>query len=390
MSFAADAGQDVTLSTSVAFITSPAIQEPVDLVGGRQIARLENIGTAPDLRQPAIQLASLDMHFDPVIAARVEDFQNAPNPALKINAVAHQFPTVDRSGQGDAFVPLRPALSRLFNFSNGLESARRQALIFDADASRPAALLSGSGAYDVQADGATQFVPWAKGQSPILAHDPDAVGQGATPHSVKVYGPQMHLVMLDGATPKIARSIALSSTTPVAQDAVPVTISAATLDPAYQRRVALLANHQPDFEQLISPDQAVAEQHCLAQAIYFEARSESPQGQAAVAQVIFNRVKSGLYPKTVCGVVFQNRRMHNACQFSFACNGQSLAIVEPKFWQEAKEIAKKVTEGQTYIAKLGDATHYHANYVRPSWARHMKKVDVIGHHIFYKTRANQS
>src|SRR5487761_2065906 len=111
MSFAADAGQDVTLSTSVAFMSSPAIREPVDLVGGRQIARLENIGSARYMHQPAIQLASLDMHFDPVVAARVEDYRNAPNPELKTNAIPNKFPTVDRSGKGDAFVPLRPALS---------------------------------------------------------------------------------------------------------------------------------------------------------------------------------------------------------------------------------------------------------------------------------------
>ncbi len=39
-----------------------------------------------------------------------------------------------------------------------------------------------------------------------------------------------------------------------------------------------------------------------------------------------------------------------------------------------------------YMASVGAATHYHATYVRPRWARTMNKVDKIGRHIFYETR----
>jgi spore germination cell wall hydrolase CwlJ-like protein len=66
------------------------------------------------------------------------------------------------------------------------------------------------------------------------------------------------------------------------------------------------------------------EQRCLAEAVYFEARSEPEAGQAAVAQVVLNRVRSGLYPTSVCGVVYQNRHRHLACQFTFACEGKAL------------------------------------------------------------------
>ena len=64
------------------------------------------------------------------------------------------------------------------------------------------------------------------------------------------------------------------------------------------------------------------EQKCLANAIYFEARGETLRGQAAVAQVVLNRVRNPAYPETICGVVYQNQNLKNRCQFSFACDGK--------------------------------------------------------------------
>lgn len=125
------------------------------------------------------------------------------------------------------------------------------------------------------------------------------------------------------------------------------------------------------------------EQRCLAEAVYFEARSEGEEGGAAVAQVVLNRVRSGDYPGSVCGVVYQNRHRYLACQFSFACMGKSLRITEPRQWEVAMRIARDVYEGRIYLEEVGDATHYHADYVQPDWAKKLKKVDVIGRHIFY-------
>jgi spore germination cell wall hydrolase CwlJ-like protein len=122
---------------------------------------------------------------------------------------------------------------------------------------------------------------------------------------------------------------------------------------------------------------------CLAEAVYFESRSEPERGQAGVAQVVLNRSRSGVYPSTVCGVVYQNRHRYLACQFTFACEGKSLRITEPGAWSTAMRIAKDVAEGRTYLAGVGNATHYHANYVRPWWARHMDKREKVGKHIFY-------
>ncbi len=109
-----------------------------------------------------------------------------------------------------------------------------------------------------------------------------------------------------------------------------------------------------------------------------------------MAQVVLNRVSSGLYPATICGVVYQNRWHYNACQFSFACTGKSLRIGEPDAWQQAVRIAREVTNGKIYVSDIGSSTHFHANYIRPHWARRLEKMDVIGHHVFYKLRPGQS
>lgn len=126
---------------------------------------------------------------------------------------------------------------------------------------------------------------------------------------------------------------------------------------------------------------------CLATAIYFEARGEPEKGQLAVAQVVLNRLKNPAYPKTICGVVYQNRWIRNGCQFSFACDGHSHRVDEPAAWKEAQTIATKAVNDESgmFLADVGTATHYHAVYVRPYWARSMKKADRIGNHIFYKT-----
>ncbi len=147
---------------------------------------------------------------------------------------------------------------------------------------------------------------------------------------------------------------------------------------------------QPDYASLISPKAAKRELKCLAEAIYFEARSESEEGQIAVAQVVLNRVKSPLYPNTICGVVYQNSHRHLACQFTFTCEGKKLRITEPAPWRQAVRLAKAVLAGDAYDREVAGATHYHATYVRPRWAKKLKKMEKIGTHIFYKLRPGQT
>ena len=125
---------------------------------------------------------------------------------------------------------------------------------------------------------------------------------------------------------------------------------------------------------------------CLAEAVYFESRSEPENGQAAVAQVVLNRVRSGIFPTDVCGVVYQDRNRPFACQFSFACEGKSLRIEEPGAWAVATRIAKEVVGGVNFNPKVAEALNYHANYVMPFWAPSLRRVDRIGAHIFYAMR----
>ena len=130
---------------------------------------------------------------------------------------------------------------------------------------------------------------------------------------------------------------------------------------------------------------SAAEQRCLAAGIYFEARGEKLSGQAAVAQVILNRVRNPTYPNTICGVVYQNKTWRNRCQFSFACDGIRDRVRSPKAWNIAEEIALATTAGKIWFKQVGSSTHYHATYVRPRWAKKMRRVGRIGLHIFYVT-----
>ena len=125
---------------------------------------------------------------------------------------------------------------------------------------------------------------------------------------------------------------------------------------------------------------------CLAEAIYFEARGEAVRGQIAVAQVMLNRAFSGKYPDTVCGVVYQNKHRHMACQFSFACDNHPEVIREPDMWDRAQKIAKASLDGQLWLPEVGKSTHYHAYWVRPSWVNEMKRMYKTGVHTFYRPR----
>jgi spore germination cell wall hydrolase CwlJ-like protein len=126
---------------------------------------------------------------------------------------------------------------------------------------------------------------------------------------------------------------------------------------------------------------------CLTEAVYFEARGEAVRGQIAVAQVVMNRAFSGFYPSTVCGVVYQNKHRHLACQFTFACDNVADVVREPDMWDRAKKIAKAMLDGQLWLPEVAKSTHYHAYWVHPSWVHEMKKMYRFGVHTFYRPRA---
>lgn len=116
---------------------------------------------------------------------------------------------------------------------------------------------------------------------------------------------------------------------------------------------------------------------CLADAVYYEARGEGPTGEAAVAQVVLNRVRHPAFPKTICGVVFQG------CQFSFACNGAMSGHREPAAWREARSVAQRALAGAV-VANIGNATHFHTLGVNPGWGSNLLRVAQVGYHVFYR------
>ncbi len=138
-----------------------------------------------------------------------------------------------------------------------------------------------------------------------------------------------------------------------------------------------------------APESFAQARQCLAQAMYFEARSEPVEGWQAVGHVVINRVRSARYPARICDVVFQGDRHRHKCQFSFACDGRSDRAYNKAFWDRAYDLAGTLlTEGSdSEIA--GTATHYHADYVAPAWSDHMQPITKIGRHIFYKEVANR-
>ena len=123
--------------------------------------------------------------------------------------------------------------------------------------------------------------------------------------------------------------------------------------------------------------------HCLAEALYFEARGESLAGQVAVAEVILNRVDDGSYPDSVCGVVRQGHDTEGACQFSFYCDGRPEHVNNREIFERIGKIAWVMLGGKPRIL-TGKATHFHATSVSPRWASRMVRTAQIGAHVFYR------
>lgn len=122
---------------------------------------------------------------------------------------------------------------------------------------------------------------------------------------------------------------------------------------------------------------------CMTAAIYYEARSESDQGQRAVAQVVLNRVAHPSYPNTVCGVVYQGSERSTGCQFSFTCDGSLARAPNRMFWFRAQNVARAALSG--YVERsVGLATHYHTIAVSPYWAPSLRHIITIGAHRFYR------
>lgn len=124
-------------------------------------------------------------------------------------------------------------------------------------------------------------------------------------------------------------------------------------------------------------------EECLTMAVYYEAASESLDGQRAVAQVVMNRVRHPSYPNTVCGVVFQGSQRSTGCQFSFTCDGSLARRPSIAGWTKARRVASAALGGFVF-APVGLATHYHTTAIYPYWAPSLTPVGTIGAHRFYR------
>lgn len=302
-------------------------------------------------------------------------------PSLALKSDAHEFPAVDRRLKGDPIPTLRPSISRVAPRPTPRELAQ---ILFSVDEDNLVLSVFRPSREEIAPDGFERADARSRG---ITLRDL----RSSTPPEAASETPAQDANA--GATPSIERDLALASATPAATGATPLMIAAAPVSIAAPNGgVTSIARNEarPHYADLVTPAALGREMKCLAEAVYFEARSESEAGQAAVAQVVLNRLRSGLYPGSVCGVVYQNSHRYLGCQFTFACEGKSLRVTDAEAWSDARRVAKAVFEGAQYNDEVGAATHYHARYVRPSWAKRLKRMDAIGQHVFYRLRPGQT
>ncbi|SLJ96962.1 cell wall hydrolase [Novosphingobium mathurense] len=128
--------------------------------------------------------------------------------------------------------------------------------------------------------------------------------------------------------------------------------------------------------------------NCLAAAAWYEAGND-PEGQRSVMQVVLNRVRHPTFPSSVCGVVFEGSERTTGCQFTFTCDGSmQRRFPSAQQWSLAQKLAEKALTGSVDDT-VGQATHYHADYVSPWWSGALQQVSQIGAHIFYRWPGGQ-
>jgi spore germination cell wall hydrolase CwlJ-like protein len=118
-------------------------------------------------------------------------------------------------------------------------------------------------------------------------------------------------------------------------------------------------------------------------AVYYEAANQGEAGQAAVAQVVLNRVRDPSFPKTVCGVVLQGSSLRTGCQFSFTCDGSLSRPPDQIGWKRASVIADHALNGYVQ-GGVGEATQFHTTAVAPYWRSSVVRLARVGAHVFYR------
>ncbi|HEY3696953.1 cell wall hydrolase [Phenylobacterium sp.] len=222
---------------------------------------------------------------------------------------------------------------------------------------------------------------------------------GATRHELKiaaVAGGGLALGAAAAAVVLLAAAPAPESAPTTAQTTAQTTVQTTVQTTARVVLPALREAPDPTAVAAASPRVAVSAQaslraarparagelDCLTQAVYYEARGEPASGQAAVAQVVMNRVRHPAFPKTVCEVVYQGAKTHG-CQFSFACDGWTETPHELGAWRRAREIAARALVG-VVAPQVAGATHFHTAGVAPGWGPNLLRVAQVGLHVFYR------
>ena len=212
----------------------------------------------------------------------------------------------------------------------------------------------------------------------VRAHPRGAVGLG-------IFGFVVFVVLGSLAAPSPA-------TGPAAQAAPPAPPPLILQNVAPQQalkvnsEIPLMSGPNPAASPFVFSGSAAARtqaMNCLASAVYYEAGNQDADGERAVAQVVLNRVRHPAFPNSVCGVVYQGSTRPTGCQFTFTCDGSLAREPDADGWRRAWKVAEEALSGAVY-APVGWATHYHANYVLPTWASSMAKNAIVGAHLFYR------
>ena len=185
--------------------------------------------------------------------------------------------------------------------------------------------------------------------------------------------------------------VALAETSddpPTAQPAAPKPVKIELKQPKVLHLVPIPGPIAQDGGANDALKRLAAEQRCLADVIYFEARGESEEGQRAVAEVILHRLADGSHGHTICNVVYEGVGQ-TFCQFTFACDGSLQRPRASEPWRAAQVLAARLMAGEAPADDTDGATYYHTVSVHPTWAPKKLRLTQIGNHIFYRDRAVQ-
>jgi spore germination cell wall hydrolase CwlJ-like protein len=191
------------------------------------------------------------------------------------------------------------------------------------------------------------------------AQDPAALSQTKQPFVQVHIAPKVEPLVFADLAPQTARAI---------NEAVPF--------------VSLGPDRAPPFRIASEAPQFARARDCLASAMLYEA-GDDPTGQAAVAQVVLNRMRHPAFPHSVCAVVYQGSERATGCQFTFTCDGALGRTPSTGAWQRARAAAAAFLGGETDPA-VGMATHYHTDWVHPYWSVTLDKIARVNTHLFFR------